>query len=187
VQAALRHLRSQHALWQYVSEYDVRAIVETVTPFIADHIASLLDTASLITLADVKGVTGVDWARLACRAQAFKTAAEIAREAYPQGDATHSPRMGGAIVQADGPHALAPEVLDPLNARLTAAEAKNRDLEDLLGSIWLYIGWHYVTKQLTTAQKDLFADAIEASSLGTDVPVTVERWWRDNQEGHDHD
>jgi hypothetical protein len=57
--------------------------------------------------------------------------------------------------------------------------------EDLLGSIWLYIGWRYVTKQLTTEQKEMFADAVESSSrqLNDDdpsEPLDVDRWWRDD-------
>jgi|GEM_PF-3944399 len=57
--------------------------------------------------------------------------------------------------------------------------------EDLLGSIWLYIGWRYVTKQLTTEQKEIFAAAVESSSrrLNDDdpsEPFDVDRWWRDD-------
>jgi len=64
--------------------------------------------------------------------------------------------------------------------------------EDLLGSIWLYIGWRHVTKQLTTEQKELFAAAVEASELrlnGVGEPFDVDRWWRDDaparQDGDD--
>lgn len=62
------------------------------------------------------------------------------------------------------------------------AAAKQRDeYVDLLGAIWLYIKWRYVTKQLTTEQKTLFADAVDAwSARMNDVedwqPV-AERWW----------
>jgi hypothetical protein len=58
-----------------------------------------------------------------------------------------------------------------------------RDHEDLLASIWLYIKWHYVTRQLTTPQKDLFANSVDRShernhdGLG---PISeAERWWRE--------
>jgi hypothetical protein len=57
--------------------------------------------------------------------------------------------------------------------------------QDLLGSIWLYIPWQFVTKQLTTPQKELFADAVDAHSrrLNADEPEInlhpAERWWRD--------
>jgi hypothetical protein len=58
---------------------------------------------------------------------------------------------------------------------------------DLLASIGLYINWRYVTRQLTTEQKELFADAIDADGLRTAAqegpawgePTTAERWWRD--------
>ncbi|WP_433259254.1 hypothetical protein ACQPYK_49640 (plasmid) [Streptosporangium sp. CA-135522] len=59
--------------------------------------------------------------------------------------------------------------------------------EDLLASIWLYIDWRDVTRQLTTEQKNLFADAVEAFSLRRDdeppdAPLTVDRWWHSDQE-----
>lgn len=65
--------------------------------------------------------------------------------------------------------------------------AEQREYEDLLGSIWLYIKWEYVTRQLTTAQKELFADAVDAWSArlnaGEPEDLQVEsgtrRWWRD--------
>lgn len=64
----------------------------------------------------------------------------------------------------------------------TPAAREHRDLEDLLGSVWLYIPWRYVTRQLTTAQKELFADAVDRSAErnhdGTGEPSKAERWWR---------
>lgn len=56
--------------------------------------------------------------------------------------------------------------------------------EDLLGSIWLYIGWRYVTKQLTTDQKNLFADAVDtdlrrSDAFAADECAPVDRWWTD--------
>lgn len=54
------------------------------------------------------------------------------------------------------------------------------DLQDLLASVWLYINWRYVTGQLTTAQKEWFADAIEASRLRDgEHEVRADRWWRE--------
>lgn len=57
--------------------------------------------------------------------------------------------------------------------------------EDLLGSIWLYIGWRFVTGQLTTEQKNLFADAVDACWRRSDLAegedfMAVDRWWRDD-------
>lgn len=62
-----------------------------------------------------------------------------------------------------------------------------REYQDLLGAIWLYIPWQFVTKQLTTPQKELFADAVDASSvrLNAEDPDLgagpAARWWRDDQ------
>lgn len=54
--------------------------------------------------------------------------------------------------------------------------------EDLLSSIWLYIPWKFVTGQLTTVQKNLFADAIDKHHARTypyENIEPVERWWED--------
>lgn len=58
-----------------------------------------------------------------------------------------------------------------------------RDLEDLLASLWLYIGRREV-KQLTTEQKNLLADSVDAAharlAQGDPTygePSKVERWW----------
>lgn len=59
------------------------------------------------------------------------------------------------------------------------AEAVTQRYQDLLGSLWLYVDWRYVTKQLTTEQKALFADAVDAGVGGDpdeDGP-RVDRWW----------
>lgn len=63
------------------------------------------------------------------------------------------------------------------------AELQAAELRDLLGSIWLYVSWPYVTKQLTTKQKELWADAVDAWNAalegGETVRPVAERWWRD--------
>lgn len=51
-------------------------------------------------------------------------------------------------------------------------------LRELLGSIWLYVDWRYVTKQLTTEQKEMWADAVDA--FGEPETGKAERWWRDD-------
>jgi len=62
---------------------------------------------------------------------------------------------------------------------------ERRQYEDLLGSIWLYIPWRFITRQLTTEQKELFADVVEAWSARLnendpdEEPTSPERWWRD--------
>lgn len=60
--------------------------------------------------------------------------------------------------------------------------ATRTEFEDLLGSIWLYINWEYVTKQLTTEQKELFIQSVGNSSDRLDPddePLDREsyRWW----------
>lgn len=54
-----------------------------------------------------------------------------------------------------------------------------RAYEDLLGAISLYVDWRFVTKQLTTEQKNLWADAHDAwsSRMDHDEPSKAERWW----------
>jgi hypothetical protein len=94
--------------------------------------------------------------------------------------------------------AMTPEFAEMIVRRFNAATTAEADIraderrkvaeqiaayEDLLGSTWLYIGWRYVTKQLTTEQKELFAAAVEASELrlnGVGEPFDVDRWWRDD-------
>lgn len=67
-----------------------------------------------------------------------------------------------------------------------AAHEENNQLKGLLGSIWLYVSWRYVTKQLTTEQKEAWADAVDAWSMamqvddGEEPRAVAERWWRDD-------
>jgi hypothetical protein len=50
---------------------------------------------------------------------------------------------------------------------------------DLLGAIWLHVGWRSVTRHLTTEQRELWADAVEvAGDPGS--TIAVDRWWRDD-------
>jgi hypothetical protein len=70
---------------------------------------------------------------------------------------------------------------------MSAPAPTREDFEDLLGSISLYLNWRYVTKQLTTPQKEMFADAADAWAerllAAEDEPAgRVERWWRDDSE-----
>lgn len=66
---------------------------------------------------------------------------------------------------------------------LEFCRAQREAYQDLLGSIWLYIKWQYVTKQLTTEEKNLFADAVDAASARMndwdpdDRHPVAERWW----------
>lgn len=74
---------------------------------------------------------------------------------------------------------------DDLTTRQRDWEFDRRtELEGLLSSIWLYVPWVHVTKQLTTGQKELWADAIDAhhARMNANEPHVnlspVERWWR---------
>lgn len=49
-------------------------------------------------------------------------------------------------------------------------------LRDLVATLWLYIG-RYAEKQLTTEQKELLYDVVEAAP-GHEDDEPMERWWR---------
>ena len=74
---------------------------------------------------------------------------------------------------------------DPAD-RIEQLTAERDDLRELLGSIWLYVKWRHVTKQLTTEQKELWADAVDAEARqrqieeGEEQRAVAERWWRDD-------
>lgn len=51
--------------------------------------------------------------------------------------------------------------------------------QDLLGTIWLHVSWRSITRQLTTLQRELWADAVESSS-DPDLKISADRWWRDD-------
>lgn len=55
------------------------------------------------------------------------------------------------------------------------------EVEELLASIWLYVNWYSVTRQLTTDQKNLWANAIDAvhDRNFPDDNSPVERWWNE--------
>jgi len=56
------------------------------------------------------------------------------------------------------------------------------DLQNLLGDIWLYSDWAYVTRQLTTPQKELWLGAVAAwhKRLGPGEEFDADEWawWR---------
>lgn len=60
------------------------------------------------------------------------------------------------------------------------------EMRDLLGSISLYVNWRFTTKQLTTPQKEMWADAVDAWSQALQAadgyaPSRVAvRWWQDD-------
>ena len=59
--------------------------------------------------------------------------------------------------------------------RVPCKGCERPQLMELLSAIWLYIDWHHVTKNLTTAQRTAFADAVDERSEGG--VGTADRWW----------
>lgn len=70
----------------------------------------------------------------------------------------------------------------------TLGQGFERDeaLCDLLCSIWLYVGWRSVTRSLTTEQKELWANVVDAELRklqiedGEEPRPVADRWWRDD-------
>jgi hypothetical protein len=52
---------------------------------------------------------------------------------------------------------------------------------EMLASIWLYVDWRYVTKKLTTEQRELWAHAVEWTSEREHPGdgTKADRWWTD--------
>jgi hypothetical protein len=66
------------------------------------------------------------------------------------------------------------------NETIDLSSDKSISLErSVLGSLWLYVDWDYLTKKLTREEKDCWADAVDEwrASLGDPVEP-IERWWR---------
>jgi hypothetical protein len=68
-----------------------------------------------------------------------------------------------------------------VSALLTPGHAEVDAYKDMLGQLWLYVDWRYVTKQLETEHKERWAQAVEAWSRALNPddpdPVHVDRWW----------
>ncbi|GAB2964276.1 hypothetical protein [Saccharothrix stipae] len=65
----------------------------------------------------------------------------------------------------------------PTTGPAPAAADPTAPYRHLLGAIWLYVDWRYLTKQMTTEQKELWADAVDA--FGEPQEGKAERWWRE--------
>jgi hypothetical protein len=69
-----------------------------------------------------------------------------------------------------------------MTPRAATAEEDVSALEDILGDVWLYIDWRYVTKQLTTPEKERFLAAVESwhNRLDPNEPFDAApwAWWR---------
>jgi hypothetical protein len=65
----------------------------------------------------------------------------------------------------------------------TATPRRQTDAyKDLLGQLWLYVDWRYVTKQLETEHKERWALAVERWSAklnegSGETPLRADRWW----------
>jgi hypothetical protein len=71
---------------------------------------------------------------------------------------------------------------DQVNAMARRIREQDEQLAlalDTLGAIWLYVNWRYVSKQLTTEQKELWADAVDEFGNPANTEPKAERWWRD--------
>lgn len=89
-------------------------------------------------------------------------------------DESHEPAPSGmratlSVWQEFGP----PEMKERFLRDINDPEA----LKDVLSALWLYTGWEYVTRQMTTPQRELWADVIDESHKDTDS-APVDRWWR---------
>lgn len=54
-------------------------------------------------------------------------------------------------------------------------------LDGAAHSVWLHGKWWWLTKNMTTEEREAFADAVErySATLEPEDPVRVDRWWRD--------
>jgi hypothetical protein len=88
------------------------------------------------------------------------------------------------IVNSPFHRAPHPVVITPAtgtdNEELASKDRRIEAHEELLGSLNLYAGRHTWT-QLTTMQKELFADSIDADHVryDDDDGYRVDRWWRE--------
>lgn len=78
-----------------------------------------------------------------------------------------------------------PEVVEGWAEQVNALRAEVELLRGILGDLHLYVDWRYVTSQLTTVQKEAWAQAVEQweRDLYADDPDTLaelhpaDRWW----------
>ncbi len=65
-----------------------------------------------------------------------------------------------------------------LRKLLHEVDEQHSAARDLLGCIWLYVNWRYLTKQMTTEQKEMWADAVDDFGDPADREPKADRWWR---------
>lgn len=106
-----------------------------------------------------------------------------------RGDPVENLIRVGALIAAEIERLTAPSRSEAderaLKAGQDARDLMRERYDEMLASIVLYIDWHYVTKQLTTEQKELFAAALERHRGG--LPMYAPRWWRSEAGTDDHD
>jgi hypothetical protein len=69
------------------------------------------------------------------------------------------------------------DALMSIARRNVELRTERQALLDALGAIWLYVDWRYVTRKLTTEQRELWADAVDQA--GEPEEGKADRWWRD--------
>jgi hypothetical protein len=55
-------------------------------------------------------------------------------------------------------------------------------LDGAAHSVWLHSHWRFLTTQMTTEEKDAFADAADRYAVVSPEGSPVDRWWRDATE-----
>lgn len=70
----------------------------------------------------------------------------------------------------------------PIPPKIRLVPPAPTEEQRLLAAIYLYIDWRYVTKKLTTEQKNILADAIDAVRryeyfMDDEEYNPVDRWW----------
>jgi hypothetical protein len=93
--------------------------------------------------------------------------------------------LGQATIRPATPEEGMPLRLIAAERALEAMTAERDRLRDILGNVWLYVDWRWLTKQLTTEQKELWATAVEDWSRKLNEgdpaaaldPLVADRWW----------
>lgn len=171
----------------------------SIPQFAVDE-ASITDLPpEALTRGDWDEITGTVTARLGAKAggelaDAFR---QLAAERFGQGDAPDAPRCPheGRIERArrladhwgraGGREAATwRQASMDLHATLDGPDDEPGDpqraaFEDLLGAVSLYVDWRFITRQLTTEQRNLWADAHDAwaARMGHEQPARADRWW----------
>jgi hypothetical protein len=120
-----------------------------------------------------------DWYdQLAVAESGHRAAAVIAQwRQQPAASADTSPLSHALLLK--GYRGFADQV-DAMARKIQEQEQQLALALETLGSIWLYVKWRYVTGKLTTEQRELWADAVDAFGDPEDRGPKAERWWRDD-------